>query len=102
MITGKPADLNIFLILSSTLVFVIAAIRFAPEEVGAQRSPKYIPAIIAPAVTVTSAPPLLAIIIRTIPIDAAVPMLEPIRSDMKHDRIYADRIKKRASIEEIP
>jgi hypothetical protein len=41
-------------------------------------------------------------IIRTIPIVAAVPMLEPIRNDIKQDRTNANRIKKRGSIKEIP
>jgi hypothetical protein len=53
----------------------------ALEDIGEHLSPKYTPAIIAPAVILRLTFPLRAIIIRGSPTILAVPVAEPIRKD---------------------
>ncbi len=74
-------------------VCVRTATRLALEDIGEQRSPKYAPAMIAPAATLTSTCPLFARTMRITPMVPAVPKEEPSRKDMMELRIKADSTK---------
>ena len=69
---------------SSSFVPVAAATSDALEDAGEQRSPKYAPATIAPAVTAVLTPPERASAMRMIPAVPTTPKDVPSAYDRKH------------------
>ena len=74
-------------------VRVKTATRLALEDMGEHLSPKYAPAMIAPAATLMSTCPLLARTMRITPMVPTVPKEVPSRKDIRELRINADSTK---------
>ena len=78
---GINAVFSIVLIFVKISVLVSSQIRFAPDDIGEQRSPKKMPERIAPPVYITGMRILLAKVMQITPIVAALPKAVPIRND---------------------
>ena len=76
MSAGIPS-LNMMGIFVDTFVWVKAATRDALEDSGPFRSPKYAPAIMAPATIFSGILPALAMVMSTMPIVPTVPSAVP-------------------------
>ena len=88
--------------LDDTFVCVKAATREALDDKGPLRSPKYAPAIIAPATISSGILPALAIVISTIPIVPTVPSAVPNSILTKAVNKKADAIKMDGLIKSMP
>ena len=75
--SASRPSLNIIGILVGTFVCVKAATREALDDKGPLRSPKYAPAIMAPATISSGILPALAIVMSTIPMVPTVPKAVP-------------------------